>query len=376
MAISSEDKAFFIEFTMSKISILSGALSPLAKKVLDFEGVGEVRGARQIWVAAIQTTQTAAQNGYRLTELVKIFEDLLTASEMFIDVVKNQTPLDAAEAETEVSKVRKEFNELTTEEIAVRPEIREPKSVRLEYLRRDAQELRSQAKREIGILESKVDSLSTAVSESQAAFEAKILPLQSQYDQALKDYQRVRPELQEKAFELDKLLGLAGKKVLAGNYDQHSKQEQASANWLRRGALIVMSCAIVPLAVSLIQFSHSSISVEETILRFSFSILLSIPAAYMARESTKHRQQQYALRQTALDVGAIDAYIAPLPVETQNKIKEEIASKLFAPKSFDHVSKESYPINIQELVTKLVGIAAERRDRDTSAKETKDKSEA
>lgn len=82
--------------------------------------------------------------------------------------------------------------------------------------------------------------------------------------------------------------------------------------------------------------------------------MLSIPAAYLARESAKHREKQYAHQQTSLDLKAIAPYIASLPQEEQHKIKIEIAGRIFAAKDFNKVDTDSYPININEIIMEII----------------------
>ena len=93
---------------------------------------------------------------------------------------------------------------------------------------------------------------------------------------------------------------------------------------------------------------------KTALFRLPFTLILSVPAAYLAKESSKHRQQQYNHLQTSLDLKAINPYLSTLPNDDQHRIKSEIANRLFAPKDFTNISSDSYPIDVQELIKLLL----------------------
>ncbi|MFS2007956.1 hypothetical protein ACEN9F_30550 [Duganella sp. CT11-25] len=214
---------------------------------------------------------------------------------------------------------------------------------------------------DISMMTEELTDLRNTVGAIGATLRADLDPLKDKYRTASDAYDAVKPAFNTRLTELDKLLGTAGKKVLAGSYDKDAIKEQWAANVLRICALLVMTAAVTPIALALYEATKSTLTLEQALLRLAFSLVLSVPAAYLARESAKHRHEQYSLRQTALDIGAIDAYISTLPSDTRDEIKKEIAIKLFAPKSFSHVVKESYPINTQELINKLLDVLTDKK---------------
>lgn len=160
--------------------------------------------------------------------------------------------------------------------------------------------------------------------------------------------------LAQKKQEVDDVVGLIAGKSVAGSYEISAKEERSVANWLRGFAIFFMILIVSLIGYTLIESTKPVFSIELAILRIAFALILSVPAAYLARESAKHRQQQYTHLQTSLDLKAISPYIASLPPETQNKLKEEMASRIFSQKNFDHITKETYPINTQELAIALI----------------------
>lgn len=160
--------------------------------------------------------------------------------------------------------------------------------------------------------------------------------------------------LDDKRKEVDDVVGVIAAKSVAGSYENSASEERSSANWLRGFAILFMVVIVGVIGYTLIESVKPEFSIEVAALRISFALILSIPAAYLARESAKHRQQQYTHLQTSLDLKAITPYIASLPSDTQNRLKEEMASRIFSQKNFDHITKETYPINTHEIVMALI----------------------
>ena len=188
--------------------------------------------------------------------------------------------------------------------------------------------------------------------------EEKIKTIESDYRKKLKVvaelYESELSNIEEKNTQINKLLGDAAGRVIVSDYAVSAEQEKTAADWLRVGSLICMILIVTIAGYSFLESITQSFNLSNALLRLALVFLLSVPAAYLARESTKHRQQQYTHLQTSLDLKAINPYIASLPEEDQHKIKFEIAQRIFAPKDFQSVSNESYPINSQEVIMALI----------------------
>lgn len=197
--------------------------------------------------------------------------------------------------------------------------------------------------------------------------EEKLKTLEDDYTRELKIvsdlYESELAKIEEKNAQINKLLGDAAGRVIVSEYAVSADQEKIAADWLRRGSLIFMALIVVIAGYSFIESMHNSFDLSNSLLRLALVFLLSVPAAYLARESTKHRQQQYTHLQTSLDLKAINPYIASLPEEEQHKIKSEIAQRMFAPKDFQSISNESYPINSQEVIMALISKFGNDKDK-------------
>ncbi|MEB5930968.1 hypothetical protein MXL15_01970 [Pseudomonas mosselii] len=167
-------------------------------------------------------------------------------------------------------------------------------------------------------------------------------------------YDETSKRLNEKEIEIDRIVGHLAGRAVAGDYQSSAGDEKKSADWLRLSALACMGVIVVLLGASLFETISTDFDWKRTLTRVSLVFLLSIPAAYLARESAKHRQQQYQHHQTSLDMKAIAPFIASLPMDEQHKIKAAIATKLFAGRDFSKVSNDPFPINSHELIMELV----------------------
>ncbi|WP_435949417.1 hypothetical protein [Psychrobacter sp. DM8] len=197
--------------------------------------------------------------------------------------------------------------------------------------------------------------------------EEKLKTLEYDYTKELKIvsdlYESELVKIEEKNAQINKLLGDAAGRVIVSEYAVSAEQEKVAAEWLRVGSIFCMAVIIGIAGYSFWESIHQSFDLSNSLLRLALVFLLSVPAAYLARESTKHRQQQYTHLQTSLDLKAINPYIASLPEEEQHKIKSEIAQRIFAPKDFQSISNESYPINSQEVIMALISKFGNDKDK-------------
>lgn len=201
------------------------------------------------------------------------------------------------------------------------------------------------------------------------ALEDKVKNIESDYRKKLKIvaelYESELVNIEEKNTQINKLLGDAAGRVIVSDYAVSAEQEKNAADWLRAGTLVCMASIIIIVGYLFWESTSGDFDLSKSILRLAIVFLLSVPAAYLARESTKHRHQQYTHLQTSLDLKAINPYIASLPEEEQHKIKSEIAKRIFAPKDFQSVVNESYPINSQEVIMALISKFKADKDKQT-----------
>ena len=175
----------------------------------------------------------------------------------------------------------------------------------------------------------------------------------------------LREAAEEASFEIKRLVGEiqslasnATKEAVYGNYKNSAALEKNASDLFRNLSIAAM---LIAAAISLFFvfesfYWPSNVTTPSSIaLRIFASILLSVPAAYLARESSKHRRQQYLYQQYALNLDALSPFIAELDKAEKNTLKTEIARKLFTtPHESGNAKEEPYPINANELLALLI----------------------
>lgn len=160
--------------------------------------------------------------------------------------------------------------------------------------------------------------------------------------------------IREKQTQIDEILSHSTGKTIAGDFEKSAIDERGMANWLRYASLTCMLLIIAVVGYSFWETTTDNFLWENSIFRIILAFLLSVPAAYLARESAKHREQQYNHLQTSLDLKSITPYLASLPENEQHKLKIDIASRIFAAKDYSKIGSDPYPINIHEIAMELI----------------------
>lgn len=192
------------------------------------------------------------------------------------------------------------------------------------------------------------------MSKMRVAAESDFKDLDNKLNEIVEAYDSTKIELKEKSDQMDEVLGQTANRVMAQDYEHSAADEKKAANWLRLGSLLCMAIIVGIVCSSFYDSTHSGFDWESSIFRTVLVFILSIPAAYLSRESTKHREQQYNYHHTALDLKAITPYIASLPDADQNRIKISIAERIFASRQTNVAQQESFPLNTQDLMMELI----------------------
>lgn len=181
-----------------------------------------------------------------------------------------------------------------------------------------------------------------------------LAPLGSIPFDVLDTYEEALLKVKSKTGQIDDLLGHASAQTVADDYRKSADAEVLLANSMRLYSMICMGCSAITLIIAYLQISFGDFSWERTLPRIFITFLLSIPAAYFAKESAKHREQQYHYLQTSLDLKAITPFLASMEESEQSKIKAEIARKIFVGRDLSRFGKDPYPINTHEIIMELI----------------------
>lgn len=177
---------------------------------------------------------------------------------------------------------------------------------------------------------------------------------QNEINKVLALYTEGVEALESSKSEINDILGHVSGRAIAGDYEKSAADEKNMANRLRYGALACMALIVLVLGSAVVATITSEFEWSRFLSRVSLVFLLSIPAAYLARESAKHREQQYQHQQTSLDMKAVSPFLASLPEDERHKIKAAIASRIFSGKDFSKAGNDPYPINTHEILMELI----------------------
>ena len=171
---------------------------------------------------------------------------------------------------------------------------------------------------------------------------------------AIKKAEAITEDLVQKQDEVNKLAGIVSGSTMANSFAKSAAEEKSLANSMRNGSVLLMLTVVAIVGFSFFETTNPQFDWQTAAFRLLFSLALSIPAAYLARESSKHRAQQNSHLRISLDLQAITPYLASLPTEEQHKLKMDVANKIFGAKDAAASLPESYPLNINDLLKLLI----------------------
>jgi len=134
--------------------------------------------------------------------------------------------------------------------------------------------------------------------------------------------------------QIKRVLNVVVNTAQAGSYKTYANEEKKSANYYRYAAIFLMffgvSLIIVPEMIHFIDNMQTYIfDWKNGAQRGIVSMIMFVPAFYLAKESSKHRANEIKNRQRELVLSTIDPYIELLSTDKKEDLKSEIAKKIF-----------------------------------------------
>lgn len=192
------------------------------------------------------------------------------------------------------------------------------------------------------------------VSELRAQFAELKLIADGEIEKITAAYAAAVIDIDQKTEHINRVTGQAAARMIAGDYEGSAASEKEAADYLRRGALACMLLIVAILGWALYETTGAVFEWDRFLSKISLVFLLGVPAAYLARESAKHREQQYQHLQTSLDMKAISPFLASMPDVEQHKLKAIIAKRIFGGRDFSKVGNDPYPINTHEILMRII----------------------
>lgn len=177
------------------------------------------------------------------------------------------------------------------------------------------------------------------VNKTQIRIDESVKKFQAQVDDQFKDLSikagtilNILGKLQDDA---EKVFGVVQNTAQAGAHKIYADTERRTANWYRYGAIFLMlssvAVLIIPELLKFINIENYVVEWTKILDRLPISLILFAPAFYLARESNKHRQNEFQNRRRELTLRTIDPYLALLKTDTQrDELKGQIAKSIFS----------------------------------------------
>jgi cytochrome c556 len=143
------------------------------------------------------------------------------------------------------------------------------------------------------------------------------------------DSNAVIDQLKQKLAEANKIVNIVGNVGITGNYQNIANQHKYSANIFRLIALLFMIIMSIILIYSINDLSNKDFNLTKSLVRILAASILTYPAVYAARESSKHRALETKNRNLELELASIGPFIELLPEEKKQIIKEGLVNKYF-----------------------------------------------
>lgn len=160
--------------------------------------------------------------------------------------------------------------------------------------------------------------------------ETRIRQLTEKSSAALEKLEESSKQTHDKILEIYKL---SAADSTAGSHIATANREKGSANFWRFSSVSFIISAFVWLIYAYNQnidlTQQDTINWARLIMSFSVTGILLYGASFTAKQSDRHRQNERAIRQFALEVTAIEPFISDLPEDKKQAIKAELTDKLF-----------------------------------------------
>lgn len=164
-------------------------------------------------------------------------------------------------------------------------------------------------------------------------FQEYMEEIQSQADTQLAENKEIAENtldfIGEKQTEAERIVSLIGNIGLTGNFKGAASREKKSADRLRVVALVCFLAMVGVVIATLFISIDDGFDPWIALFRLGAGLTLVIPAAYAARESSRHRALEIKNRRAELELASIDAYLESLPEEKRHEIKAQLTDKFF-----------------------------------------------
>jgi len=180
------------------------------------------------------------------------------------------------------------------------------------------------------------EKIGSLISDASESLEKQKRQLQESNASTIKAFSENVDELMQaladKDVQASRLLEAVGIKSHTYGYAGVSKKEGELATRLRGYAIFFMVIAVAMLvgpSVYELVLENKPFDWKGILFRIPTSIIVFIPAFYLAREASKHRDVEVENKRIELELAALSPYLELFSNEEKNKIKQELVGNYF-----------------------------------------------
>lgn len=263
-------------------------------------------------------------------QMEQSFSDVLLDAKQAADISTQSVSTKAKELENIIGKLQEQATGLAAE---VQASKARTDSLIAEYQKQFSETESTRTKR----FEARLEEVNNDVEELKGRLDSEAAAARE--DLATKS-EEILELLRRRDRETAALARAMGARGISATFQATANKNQWAADMLRVLAIILLIGMVAIIIVSL--WNLPSASLETTLVRFLAAMLISIPATYLARESSHQRAEAVRSRRIEVELAALGPFIEPLDgpekAELRKKLVETYFGRAFDKDDSDHDS--------------------------------------
>lgn len=211
-------------------------------------------------------------------------------------------------------------------------------------------EIKEQLDRHVQLIQKDLDTAQSRARKLEASFAS----VQAELERVTEQSKKELAEIQRHKDEADKLRAYLSSKSFAGDYENAAANEGDYADKMRMWSMLAFGVAGSLVIIALLQSIFGEAPWRDNLSRLGLIFFMTLPAGYLARESSKHRAQQYKYQRRSLELNAFDPFLAPLSDEQKSEIRVAAAQKMFSEDEAPEALDDTGIPNWNEIIPKIL----------------------
>ena len=180
-----------------------------------------------------------------------------------------------------------------------------------------------------------------------AIAEKQLTDLNKGYEEAAR---RILEQVNTHRKDVEKLVGVIGNLGVTSGYQTTANDARISM-WVWQGVAVLAMLGLGSFAYfAFLPAMKGGFTWEGFAMRAFLTVTVGVLAAYAANQADRFFQMEKYNRKLALELAAIDPYIALLPEEQKNKFKIEIGQRSFGQEEAPSLKAEKSPATTLDVV--------------------------